>query len=249
MKSKNIFITGGTSGIGLSLAKLYISKNCNVAICGRDLSKIPNDLIDIIEAYQVDVTILEQVENALKSFQDKHKKIDLVIINAGISVGKKQATPNFQDSLKVTNTNVIGFLNTVHPSIDIMIKQKYGHIVAVSSVAGFVGLPGASSYSASKSYITKYCESLSIDMKSFNIDISVICPGFIDTPLTKRNDHSMPFIMNSEKAALLISNAIGNKKDLYIFPWQMKAVITLLNKMPRSLYRKLFNLKLFNYSK
>jgi short-subunit dehydrogenase len=127
-------------------------------------------------------------------------------------------------------------------------RRKKGHLVATASVAGFMGLPGAGAYSASKAAVLKLCESYSLDLKKFGIHVTAIAPGFIDTPLTQKNNHKMPFLMSSEKAAHLIKRAIEKKKVLYVFPFRMKIVVTILDKMPRSLYRLIMSLKFFNYS-
>jgi short-subunit dehydrogenase len=116
-------------------------------------------------------------------------------------------------------------------------------------VAGMVGLPGASAYSASKSAVIKLCESYALDLPDKGIDVTTICPGFIDTPLTKKNDHSMPFLMSSHKGASLIKKAIENKRVLYIFPWQMAVVIHILSHLPRFIYRFMMKLPIANYSK
>jgi short-subunit dehydrogenase len=246
-----IFITGGTSGIGLELAKAYLKSGHDVAVCGRDLTRLPKDIQEIfpqLNAYQVSVTDREEMEKIVKEFSGD-QGIDLLIANAGRSHGSKTKTPDFEASRNIVHTNIIGTLNSFGPAVEIMIKQGHGHLVAVSSVAGFVGLPGASAYSASKSAVTTLCESYSLDLSKFGIDVTVICPGFVDTPLTRKNDHTMPFLMPVERAVPLIQKAIEKKKKLFIFPWQMKTVIVILNKMPRWMYRWVMNLSFLNYSK
>jgi len=173
----------------------------------------------------------------------------MMIANAGRSHGSKSKTPNFQTSRDIMDTNVIGVLNAFEKAVEYMMKQKNGHLVAIASVAGLVGLPGASAYSASKAAVLKLCESYALDFPKLGIDVSAIAPGFIDTPLTRKNDHPMPFLMPVEKAGKLIMRAIEKKKVYYIFPWQMKCVILIIEKMPRFLYRKIMNIKLINYSR
>ena len=130
-----------------------------------------------------------------------------------------------------------------------MRKKGKGHLVAISSVAGFMGLPGAASYSASKAAVTTFCESLAIDLKHENIAVTTVAPGFIKTPLTAKNNHSMPFIMPAEKAAGIIAKAIEKKKALCVFPWQMNLLATILSKMPRWLYRFVMNITPLGYGK
>ena len=246
----NIFITGGTTGIGLELAKLYLEDGHRVGICGRNLIKFPAEIknkYQNLKCYEVDVTNREELRNAVRDFA--MNSLDIIIANAGRSVGAKTPIPNLAIASQIMDINVKGVLNTFDVSLELMLPLKKGHLVATASVAGFVGLPGASSYSASKAAVLKLCESYAIDFKDMGINVTAIAPGFIDTPLTKQNSHSMPFLMSAEKGARMIKKAIEKKKVLYIFPWQMKCVITILDKMPRFMYRALMGFKLFNYSK
>lgn len=246
----NIFITGGTTGIGLSLAKLYLEEGHRVGICARDLSKFPREIRDkyrLLECYEVDVTHRESLYQAIRSFAPD--QLDIVYANAGRSVGPKIKTPQFSVACEIMDINIKGVLNTFDVALEIMMPKKKGHLVATASVAGFVGLPGAAAYSASKAAVLKLCESLSLDLKDDGINVTAIAPGFIDTPLTQKNNHKMPFLMNSEKAARMIKNAVAKKKVLYVFPWQMKIVMTILEIMPRSWYRALMGIRFFNYSR
>ena len=246
----SIFITGGTSGIGLDLAKLYLEEDNRVGICGRDLSKLPNGIMEKypnLKAYECDVTDKEKLSESILDFSKEG--LDLVLANAGVSLGEKKDIPDFSGGRKLIDINVQGVLNTFEPAIDIMLKNKKGHIAAVSSVAGFVGLPGGAFYCASKAAITVLCESLGMDLKKYGIAVTCICPGFINTPLTDKNSHGMPWVMKSEKGARKIKKALDKKTKLFIFPWQMKILITYLNKMPRFCYRMIMELPFLNYTK
>jgi len=245
----NIFITGGTTGIGLAVAKLYLEEGHRVGICARNLSKFPSEIRNKykqLHCYEVDVTNREELHKAIHDFAPV--ELDLVFANAGRSVGAKSKTPQFSVANEIIDINVKGVLNTFDIALEIMLPRKKGHLVATASVAGFMGLPGAGAYSASKAAVLKLCESYSLDLKRFGISVSAIAPGFIDTPLTQKNNHKMPFLMSADKAARLIKRAIEKKKVLYVFPFRMKLVVSILDKMPRSLYRLLMNLKFLNYS-
>ena len=245
----NIFITGGTTGIGLALAKLYLEEGHRVGVCARNLEKFPVEIKNkykLLKCYQVDVVNREELRHAILDFANGD--LDIVIANAGRSVGAKSKTPQFSVANDIIDINVKGVLNTFETALEIMLPKKKGHLVATASVAGFMGLPGAGAYSASKAAVLKLCESYALDFKRVGINVSAIAPGFIDTPLTQQNNHKMPFIMSSEKAAKLIKRAIFKKKVLYVFPFRMKIIVAILEKMPRSWYRALMNLKMFNYS-
>jgi short-subunit dehydrogenase len=234
----------------LELALHYLREGWRVAVCGRDLTKLPKmtELTsERFKAYEVDVSDKEKLKESMQDFCPKN--LDLVIANAGISVGNKSAIPDFDRTRVVLNTNIIGVINTFEPAFEIMKARGKGQLVAVASVAGMVGLPGAGPYSGAKSAIIKLCESYYIDWRQFGLNVTCICPGFVDTPLTQVNPHPMPFLMSSTKAIKLMTKAIARKKALFIFPWQMNIVISILSAMPRWLYRLVMGVKFFNFSK
>ena len=248
LRMKSVFITGSTSGIGWDLAKLYLGSGCRVAVCGRDLTKLPENLnYPHLVTYELDVTDKAKCREAINDFSEKG--LDLVIANAGISHGSKSAWPDEDATDRILATNISGVVNTLFPAIDYFKKTGVGHIAAVASVAGFVGLPGAGAYSASKSAVIQMMESFSLSLPKFGIEVTTICPGFIDTPLTQKNDHSMPFLMPSEKGARMIKKALDKRQRLLVFPWQMSLVIHLLKYLPRTIYRFMMNLPFANYSK
>jgi short-subunit dehydrogenase len=121
--------------------------------------------------------------------------------------------------------------------------------VAISSIAGYNGLPGVSAYSATKSAVQKYCESLHLDLRQFNINVTTICPGFVETPLTSTNKHPMPFIIKAPRAAELIYKAITKKKMIYAFPFFFSVAVRILSILPRTWYRTIMSFKAVNYSK
>lgn len=247
---KKVFITGATSGIGLALAKKYSTEGWFVGICGRDLTKLPENFIDenpFIKAYEADVTNREQLQTVVREFSDG--KLDLMIANAGRSVGTKTAKPNFQVACDLLDVNVKGVIHSFEVAFEIMEPNGGGHLAAVASVAGMVGLPGAGPYSCSKAAVIKLCESYQLDLPRYGINITTICPGFIDTPLTKKNGHGMPFLMSADEGARRIKKGIDKKINLLIFPLPMRVGIYLLDRMPRCLYRFLMrNIKSINYS-
>ena len=245
-----VFITGGTSGIGLELAKLYAREGHLVGLCGRDLSKLPDEITQTypnIQAYRCDVTRRQDLKEAVQAFAGN--KLHVMIANAGISVGRKTRRPDFDRSRLVIETNIFGVIHAFEAALELMLPQRQGHLVAISSVAGLVGLPGSSAYSASKAFVLKLCESYAIDLGPEGIRTSCICPGFIRTPLTDKNDHSMPFLLPAERGAAKIKRAIDRGKTLYIFPWPMQIVMVVLEKMPRFLYRFLMRFSFLNYSR
>jgi hypothetical protein len=175
--------------------------------------------------------------------------LDLLIANAGIAYKYKTKIPDFDYSYRMVHVNLLGVMYSFEAALEVMIPSGKGQIAAISSVAGHNGLPGVSAYSATKSAVQKYCESLHLDLKKFNISVTTICPGFVDTPLTAVNNHPMPFMVKSERAAELIANAIAKKKMIYSFPFIFAVFVRFLSILPRTWYRSIMSIKFFNYSK
>ena len=247
--SLSIFITGGSSGIGQALADYYIAKGYTLGIFGRDKNKFDyfNGKKNVF-CYQGDVTKRDDVTEAISSFEKDHG-LDIVIASAGLSFERKTQIPNFEVSRRIIDVNLHGVLNTFEPAVKMMLKNQRGHLVAISSVSALCGFPGVSAYSAAKAGVAKLCEGYALDLKEFGISTTCIAPGFVDTPLTQKNHHSMPFIMDSKKAAILIANAIEKKKTYYIFPWFFGRVLTFLSIIPRPLYHFLMKFYKFDYAK
>lgn len=247
--SLRVLITGGTTGIGLALAQKFLREGAKVAVTGRNREKF-NAIKDTeLIFYQGDVSDKEFMYKIVNDFSDRLGGLDIVIANAGIGYSVKSTLPNFEESQRIFDVNVAGVLNTFAPAVKLFHAQGYGHLVAISSIAGFNGLPGTSAYSASKAAVSTLMESYAIDLKKFKIDVTCIQPGFVDTPLTKRNKHPMPFLVTSEKAADKFYAAIIKKKTVYTYPYFFGAVVRFLSIIPRGLFIKLMSRKLLNYSK
>lgn len=247
----SVFITGGTTGIGMELAKFYLAKGWKVGICGRDRHKFQTHFQgqeDRLHFYEVDVTEREKLKSAIIEFS-RPTGLDLVIANAGIGFKQKTKVPDWNYSYKMVEINLLGVMHTFEAALEVMIPQGHGHLAAVSSLAAFNGLPGVAAYSATKAAVIKLCESFSLDLKKFNINVTTVCPGFIATPLTEHHTHPMPFLMSAPKAASKIAGAIERKKLIYAFPFFFSTIVRFIGILPRSFYRTLMTFKSFNYSK
>ncbi len=232
----NIFITGATTGMGLEVAKIYLSRGHKVATCSfqeeREISaSIPRELI----YYKADVTDKEALAHAINDFAQKNNGLDICFANAGISMDKS-TFPDFDRGRRVIDINIHGVLNTFEPALAIMKKQKSGHIVGMGSISGFTGMPGMGIYGASKSAVINLMETFSADLIHHNIHSTCVSPGFVLTPLTENNPHKMPFMITKEDAAARIVKGIENKKNLVVFSFPMKMVSIVLKYLPRPVY-------------
>jgi short-subunit dehydrogenase len=135
-------------------------------------------------------------------------------------------------------TNNLGLAATFHPFIQSMTERRAGTLVGVGSVAGIRGLPGHGAYCASKAAVIAYCESLRGELAGDGVRVVTICPGYIDTPLTRQNRYSMPFLMQVDAFAAKAFDTIEAGDSYRVIPWQMGLVAKLLRLLPNGLYDK-----------
>ncbi len=233
----NVFITGGLTGLGAETAINLMKDGHTVGICSfQAIEDIKDILPSGAEYYQADVTDRARVNIVVNEFATKHGTLDVIYANAGIN-HPKQEVPDWDIAHKVVDINIKGVMNTVEPAIEIMKKQKSGHIVTISSISGFAGLPGMSVYGSTKAFIRSFSETLSVDLGKYGIEVTCLAPGFIATPLTESNKHNMPFLLTQEQAGKEIIKAIYQQKSMHIFPFPQKFIAGFLYHLPRPLYR------------
>lgn len=222
----SIFITGASSGLGKALAIAYAGPKMTLFLCGRDAVRL-KETVQLcmaqganVHAFVFDVTDSNAAAEAIKEAV-KIRPIDLIIANAGVSAGVIGMPENGDCARDIINTNVGGVINTVLPAIDFFKKHHGGQVAIVSSIAGYRGMSSCPAYSASKACTKAWGEGLRGFLKPHNISVSIICPGFIETPLTDKNQFKMPFIMHADKAAGIIKRRLRRNPALIAFPWPM----------------------------
>lgn len=238
-----VFITGASSGIGESLARHYATTDSAVGLAARRqdlLENLAKRLPGDVATYALDVTDTAALQAAATDFIARFGPPDIVIANAGISVGTSGG--EIADAAKlqrVLQVNVVGMAATLAAFAPAMKTAGRGTLVGISSVAGFRGLPGSGAYSASKAAATTWLESLRVELAGCGVAVVTICPGFIDTPMTQVNRYRMPFLISSDEAARRFARAIEAKRRIAVIPWQMAVVGSLLRALPAWAYDKL----------
>lgn len=234
-----IVISGASSGIGEALARLYASPENVIALISR--RRIENlDLPGKSVSYPLDVTDTAALAAAAKDFMERFGTPDLVIANAGISIGTlAEELDDVAKLRRVLEVNVAGLAATLAAFAPAMRQAGRGTLAGIASVAGFRGLAGASAYSASKSAAITWLESLRVEMYGSGVSVVCVCPGYIDTPMTRVNRYRMPFIISADDGARRIARAIAARRRLAVIPWQMAAVSILLRLLPGWLYDRL----------
>lgn len=238
-KKLNIMITGASSGIGEALAKHYASTGVNTLfLSGRNAVRLE----EVRKACEINKTkvytkVLDVTDKtAVKKWIEDCEKIsslNIVYANAGVAT-IEETTENIYHTF---NTNVMGVLHTVLPVIELYKKRKDKNktIVITSSIAGYHGLPSCPSYSASKACVKAYGEALRSDLLPYNIQVNVICPGFVKSRITDKNTCPMPFFMPTEKAAEIIASRVDQNIGLIAFPWPMRFAAWLMSILPNRL--------------
>jgi short-subunit dehydrogenase len=188
------------------------------------------------KSYQVDVTDPRAVAAAAEDFGLP----DLVIANAGVSAGTSgEDLRDVAHLRRLLEVNVAGVAVTLAAFAPAMRRAGRGTLACIASVAGFRGLAGNGAYSASKAAAIAWTESLRTEMHGSGVSVVCICPGYIDTPMTRVNRFRMPFLLSAEEAARRIARAIERRPRLAVVPWQMALVAVALRAMPGWLYDRL----------
>lgn len=239
-----VLITGASSGLGREMAIQLARSKARVAITGRREEKL-RETAGLVERAGGEALVLvgdstdsQMTQRHYARIKEAWGGLDWAILNAGISLrnpGTKFSSAIYR---KTFETNVMGVLYWIEAVIPDMIRAKNGTIAGISSLAGFVGLPHSGAYSSSKAALTSILESLRVDLASSNVSVVTICPGFIQTEMTDKNDpRDMFFVLKGEDGAKRIIAAIKKKKPLYYFPWPLAwPMAWILPNLPRGLY-------------
>ncbi|PZP85537.1 MAG: short-chain dehydrogenase [Azospirillum brasilense] len=218
-----ILITGASSGLGAALAREYAAAGVTLFLSGRDGTRLQDVANDCrargaeVRTARVDVTDKEAMHAYMQQC-DASAPLDLVIANAGISAGTGGTQEPMEQVERIFEVNLHGVLHTIQPIIAPMLARGSGHIAIMSSLAGIRALPSCPAYSASKAAVRYYGDALRGVLKKQGVMVSVICPGYIHTPMTAVNDFPMPLVMDATRAARIIRCGLRRKKARIAFP-------------------------------
>lgn len=241
---QRVIITGASAGIGAALARRYAGSGATLGLIARRktaLERVAATANTRCEIYPLDVRDAAALAAAACDFIAKHGCPDIVIANAGISLGTltghAEDIPAFQEVLDV---NVMGVVKAFQPFLACMRQRGHGVLAGIASVAGYRGLPGAGAYAASKAAAITYLESLRVELRGSGVRVVTVCPGFIATQMTEGNPYPMPFLMSADDAAAQIASLIARGKAFAVIPWQMAIAARLLRLLPDRLFDRLF---------
>ncbi|GAB3648697.1 SDR family oxidoreductase [Ramlibacter alkalitolerans] len=240
------FITGASSGIGQALAARHARSGWNLALVARrggemaEWARAQGLPAQRWRVYAADVADIDSIAAAGAACLAQQGLPDVVIANAGISLGVDTALREDIDVLaRVLAVNTVGVAATFQPFIAPMRQRRSGRLVGIASVAGIRGLPGHAAYCASKAGVISYCESLRGELHGTGVRVVTIAPGYIDTPLTRKNRYAMPFLMRPEDFAEQAFRIIEAGRSYRVIPWQMGVVAKILRALPDPVFDRL----------
>jgi NADP-dependent 3-hydroxy acid dehydrogenase YdfG len=251
MTAPLVFITGASAGIGQALAAQYVAQGWRVALVARrapalqawvDAQAWPPDQVVWVQG--ADVRVEAEIQAAAQRCLSELGVPDVVIANAGISVGvdlrEREDLAVLRD---LYETNVLGMAATFQPFIAPMVARGHGTLVGVASVAAARGMPGHAGYCGTKAAVVQMCETLRGELRRSGVRVVTIAPGYVDTPLTSGNDYPMPFLMSAPDFARRAVRAIDHGVRFKVIPWPMGVVYAILRVMPRAWFDALVGLQ------
>jgi len=242
LKDKKIILTGGSSGIGYQLSKKLLREGCSLAVLARRkerLDKLADETKGIegkLLTYQCDVTNKNKVNDVITQAIKAMGGIDIAVLNSGIGIPDGIKKFSSENAEAVFNTNVLGIVNCIESLLPVFLKQKYGVIAGVSSLADNRGYSMSGFYDGSKAAVTMILESLSAELKMHGIKVVTIKPGFVRSEMTAQNNFKMPFLMDADKAADIILKGLKKGKRIIQFPAITVIFAKIIGLLPDRLF-------------
>ena len=235
-------VTGASSGIGRELARQLGRGGVQVALVARRREEL-EVLAEEIKGSNGRAIVLpadlrrpEEAVRIIAEAEQNLSRLDLVIANAGVGSEGPIQEAAWEKMIETMMVNSLAPMAMIRAALPGMLKRKSGYIAGISSLASYRGLPRSGAYSCSKAALSTFLESLRVDIRGQGVSVIDIHPGYIRTPMTSKHKFKMPFLMDVDRAAGLILNAIVRKKPVYSFPWQMALLLRIAHIMPIWLY-------------
>jgi len=238
-------VTGASSGIGRELAQQLALANASLGLIARRTAELENLARDIHALggralpLTADVADRNQVDRAVRAIRDELGPIDIMIACAGVGMPTLLDPVNVPDIEAMIKVNVLGVVYSFSSVLPEMIERKAGRLAAVSSLAGYIALPGEAGYCASKAAVNFYLAGMRAHLRGSGVAVTSLCPGFVRTAMTESNEFWMPGLLSAEEAARKMLRAIRRGKRVYDFPWTLSLLTKLAARLPEPLLNRL----------
>lgn len=236
---KNYWIIGASSGIGEALAREMAARGARLALSARradTLQQLAGSIGGDHLALPLDVTQGNDIAKAADDIRKNMPRLDGVIILSAIYAPSSVSEMDMTTAANIVNVNLVGTLNCLHATLPLLRAQGGGQIALCGSVAGYRGLPNAQPYGATKAAIINLAETLKIEEEPHGIDVRVINPGFVRTPMTDKNSFDMPMIITPEQAARSLADQLSGQSFEIHFPKKFTFIMKVLRMLPYALY-------------
>lgn len=244
--SQTVIIVGASRGIGASLAREYAARGATLGLLARSADALEALASELraggarVETATLDVADREAVAPVLSGLMDRLGTVDTVIANAGVLGWRKAGDGNVAEDRRIIETNLLGAIAVIDAAVARFRQQKSGHIVGISSISAYRGIPGSGAYSASKAALTNYLDALRMELSGKGIAVTVVHPGFVKTDIGPNMD-KYPFAAEPDKVAREIADGVARQKKNIIvprFPWSL--VLPAMKLLPDSVLKKVF---------
>jgi len=237
-----VVVTGASSGIGAALALAYAEPGRRLGLIGRDPERLAASaaaceaLGASVVTARLDVTDAEPLAAWIRAF-DAETPVEILIANAGVSGGRSPegALEDLDTAIRQLRINLEGAVNTVHALLQPMRRRRRGHIVLMSSLSALRALPDAPAYSASKAGLLAYGEALRGSLRGRGVGVTVVCPGFVTSPMSRRYLGAKPGEVSAERAAAIIRRGVERRRPLLVFPWHLGLAMRASRLLPAGL--------------
>lgn len=242
-----VLLTGASSGLGAALAPLLAADGDRVALAARRAEAL-EDVVGRIRAaggeamaLPLDVGDRDAVHAAVDTIRETWGPVQTLVANAG--VGFSMSAADYDSALveRTFRVNVLGMSHCIEAVLPGMLAAGAGHVVGVGSLAGYRGMAGSAPYCASKAAVRLLLEGLRVELRAKNIAVTHIAPGFVETPMTDRNDFEMPFLLPLDEGARHMHRAIRTRAADYAFPWQLSTAMGLGRILPNGLWDRMMS--------